>query len=138
MQNGVLKKKHKTWTWWDDKALQVSPPPPNKQTSPQIRFPGSRTPIKTYKTNKTKQTVFMFVGVNWNGKRKPFFNVKKCSKKRRREPDEGVRYNYKCFKIDANEYEKRLEKIVFPFMKKTKSTVALFNNSPCQSNKKCI
>ena len=116
-----------TWTMFDDKSLEVPPPPPHKHNAPQYRFEGSSKPVKRYKTKKRATKILMFVGANYNGKSEPVFNVKRHDFVRK----DGYRYD--TFNINVAEVKNRLKKVVYPFMQRTGSTVLAMDNALVQA-----
>ena len=128
----------KKWSWFDDKSLEVPSPPPNSQNCPQYRFPGSRKTRRVFKTQKKIIKVMTFVGVNYQGKSEPIFNVKKIKMKRPRKSDGVVGYRYETFTVNTEIFLDRLQNMVIPFMMSTNSTKLALDNAPCQANKKVL
>ena len=120
-----------TWCWFDDKSLEIPPDPPHRHISPQYRFADSSSPPKEYPRVKSKVKLMMFVGVSYNGKSKPVFNV---------EHSVGVKGGHKTTiqHVTTETTILRLRNTIIPFMKKNNIKVVAMDNSPVQANKKVL
>ena len=128
---GRLKESFKQWCWFDDKSLEIPPPPPTSHNSPVYRFTDSTSQVPVYEKRKTPIKIMMFVGVCYNGKSKPVFNVVK-----RIGPRGGITWETTSVVVDVT--LQRLSAVVFPFMKKHGARVLALDNAPVQAHRRVL
>ena len=126
------------WCFYDDKSLEIPPPPPSIYNAPQYRFPTSKKQQKYYAKRKSTLKIQMGVAISYDGKSNPVFNVVKEKIKKRSKKSSGKKYRQKIISITSDIIIDRIRSMIVPFMEESGANILVLDNAPVQACKKVI